>query len=287
MYLRHNFPWTAFVDILRVLNQHPDAKYKYPDSQYKVLQQIGKYDTIEFGECLKCDSMSEIIPNNDNCPVCGKKLSRENLIIYIPLKQQIKAELKKNAGIIRFGANRDGNNICDITNGSMYSSAGQKELIFTMNTDGARIYESGSKSLWPIYLAQNYLPAEVRYKSENLILVALHYGGKPNMNRYLLPLVDEMNELLQSGVHMEINGKQECFVPYITSCVCDLPAKHMLTHIKYYNGYYACTICEQEGEKCGNVVRYTNLHGCTNSRRYEKLKNKQRSARDVRHGENA
>lgn len=259
LYLRHNLTWVAFVDIIKMINRHPDTTYKFPESQYSILKKIDQeYAPIEFGECKKCNSVSEIgHDENPNCPTCSRLLSRENVIMYIPVKPQIEAQLKKHSAHVYAQSTQTDGILRDITDSEIFMQMGDNKLSLAMNTDGVQIYNSGSASLWPIYLVQNYLPPEIRYKRENIILVALHYGEKPSMDRYMLPIISEMQELHKSGICVKIDGNMRNLKPCIALCVLDLPAKHALTHMKSYNGRFGCGICESEGELVGRVIRFT------------------------------
>lgn len=44
------------------------------------------------------------------------------------------------------------------------------------NTDGTNIFRATSGSLWPLQIVQAFLPPNVRYMSENIILAGTHKG---------------------------------------------------------------------------------------------------------------
>lgn len=258
LFIRHNFTWTAFVDIMKTINQHPDAQFQFPDTQYTILSRIEHgYNFIEYGQCEKCDSVAEIVKTSDNkCPTCNTKLNEDNVMIYIPIQQQLKHELKKHAAHLSNEMIKSSDVKRDIVDGNMYTMSKNK-IHFTFFSDGVQAYKSSKLALWPIYLVQNYLPPHIRYKKENMIVVALHYGTKPNMNRFFLPLVSDMCELYSSGLLVDIYGESRMFQPCIVNCVADLPAKHAMTHFKLYNSYYGCLVCYSKGELVGRNVRYT------------------------------
>lgn len=70
-----------------------------------------------------------------------------------------------------------------------------------------------------------------------------------------------MRKLQKTGITITKGEDVYKFIPIISHCVVDLPAKHMIQCIKQYNGKNACTYCKHPGEsvksKTKNVIRYT------------------------------
>uniref|UniRef100_A0A6V7JN82 Uncharacterized protein n=1 Tax=Bracon brevicornis TaxID=1563983 RepID=A0A6V7JN82_9HYME len=46
-------------------------------------------------------------------------------------------------------------------------------ISFMWNSDGAQLYKSSQKSIWPLYLVVNELPYAMRYRQENVIMAGL------------------------------------------------------------------------------------------------------------------
>lgn len=226
-----------------------------------------KYSIEEYGECVKCDRLFERTHGITNCSVCQSSFSA-NTIIYISFYAQLVSELVKNAKYLLNRNSNVSNNLCDIYDGSMYNvytkkyaNASDDILPLGFNVDGVQVYRSGKKSVWPAMIVQNYLPPNIRYKPENIILVALFYGQKPNMERYLSPLIEQTEKLLAEGIPVVLNNILHTFRPVIAVCSVDLPAKHSLLKINSFNGYNSCTICEHPGrnvrKNTSSVCRYT------------------------------
>lgn len=144
------------------------------------------------------------------CEICYRKTrkGKDNYFIYIPLEQQIKCMLKKHLPQILDYLNQDEcqKAIHDFFDGNIYKREKMKSssilLPFTINLDGAQIFSS-SASLWPIQLLQNYLPPNIRFKPENIIIVGLYCSRKkPYMPTILLPLALEINALQTKGIHI-------------------------------------------------------------------------------------
>jgi hypothetical protein len=90
----------------------------------------------------------------------------------------------------------------DIYDGRIYQeqiqsgNLGKKNQIsFSFNTDGISPFQKSTVTIWPIYLVINELPINHRFKMENVILLGLWFARqKPNMNSFLAPVVQMINE---------------------------------------------------------------------------------------------
>lgn len=81
---------------------------------------------------------------------------------------------------IEFNANQP---ISDIHDGKIFQELQKKypdtfNLSLVVNTDGVKLFDKTSWSLWPILIYQNFLPPKMRYTTENIILVGLFYIDK-------------------------------------------------------------------------------------------------------------
>lgn len=208
-----------------------------------------------------------------HCTNCDVELKRANLdyFVYMPLKPQLEKTINDHFEKIlsyhkRFIENK--NEITDIQDGNQYKNAQKNHpnvivLSLTVNTDGAQIYNCKSKSVWPIQICQNFLPRQIRYISENILVVALH-NGKPKMRDFFYPFLNELNEIYdKGGIIIEKNGQEFTFLPVITNCTADLPAKAAVQEMVSHNGYFACGYCLHKGNQIKKdkhskaVIRYT------------------------------
>lgn len=122
-------------------------------------------------------------------------------------------------------------------------------LPFTLNADGAQVYNSKKNSIWPVQLYQDFLPPEIRFKPENVILCILYYGAcKPEISKILHPLAEEIDRLQQNKIKFIRNGDTIKCVPIVMFCSVDLPAKAMLSGLKTYSGGKACTMFLHTGK---------------------------------------
>lgn len=232
-----------------LLNEHPHSQYKYPESKYGISQIIpSKFEFKQYNECAKCDSLFESKPGKGLCPQCRIPFL-DSETMYLSLAAQLRAQMVQNSKYLIQDHSRSENVICDVNDGKMYQNFPKNYLPLTLNTDGVSVYKTGSKSVWPILIRSEYLPLKLRMRSDNIILVGIYFGKKPNMKRLLHPFVEEMEQLFEQGISILINGSLYAFRPIICMCAVDLlvPAKHALLNFIYYNGYHGCAICEHPG----------------------------------------
>jgi len=63
-----------------------------------------------------------------------------------------------------------------------------------------RKFNKGNSSLWPIWLVNNELEPEIRFKKENVRLFAIWFGNsKPKMNTFLTPLTQMFIDAWNNG----------------------------------------------------------------------------------------
>lgn len=136
---------------------------------------------------------------------------------------------------MRFDRDSDGD-IHDIYDGSEYkkhvhrgflSSVSNVSLL--MNTDGVQVFSSSKREVWPIWLAINELPPNLRFKMCDLLLLApiivdlinlfrfskqhmllagLWFDSqKPTMATFLHPLMNSLNDLYVKGMRTFCTSK--------------------------------------------------------------------------------
>lgn len=115
------------------------------------------------------------------------------------------------------------------------------------NIDGLPLFKSSSMQFWPI------LCSILGFK--NVFPVGIYVGNeKPSdVNLYLSQFVDELNQILVSGLIIE-NRVVEIKVH---SFICDAPARAYICCIKGHSGYYGCGKCISKGKYVENRVVYT------------------------------
>lgn len=255
------------------------------------LDKFKGFQTKFLVQCLKCDIFIENARRNKSirtCSICESKISDSaNEFVYISFRKQLIENVKKNIDAIldypEMRSNTD--NISDIYDGRIYkeinTSTDKFPLCLTLNTDGVKVLNCGKNnhSLWPIQLIQNYLPPNLRYRTENVIVVGLYFGtSKIDFLSYMQPLVEEMSGLMD-GFVLVSNNNPIYFQPFIIYCVVDLPAKSKLQGIVHCTGRNACGYCHHEGVAVKNpntkssTIRYIHKDTEPNLRTHESTMN--------------
>lgn len=216
-------------------------------------------------KCKICGKSTKIIPDQKQGVVCCDellKMNETNFFVILPIKGQIVESVRKNWDqISKFDTSGDPHAYNDAHDGEIlrnilnyYKDSDINVLSLCLNVDGANKFKSNSFSIWPIQLMQNFLPPHIRFLPENIILNGLFYHNNKDdselsFHEYMRPLVDELIELNKDLVKMEIDGVQYNFMPIVTHCAVDLPAKSKIQETKQFCGYYACTYCKIPGKK--------------------------------------
>lgn len=266
---KFNTSYAATSNFANTLNSIPGSQLEIPTKKNQLKRNAGlqyRYEYYVF--CYFCQAL---VKHGQNCSNCKRKTkkTKDNYFVYIPVNQQIKNSLKNHLPKIMDFLNQDRNEdvICDMFDASIYKKAKQKcdsiLLPLVLNTDGAKIFTSSPSSLWPIQLVQSYLPPNIRFLSENILVVGLYCGNeKPDVAEIMLPLAEEMDLLRKNGLHVWHNNELLSFLPAIMYCACDLPARAETLNSKYSSGFYGCPSCLHKGvsvknEKTGkSYVRY-------------------------------
>lgn len=248
------------------LNSVPGSELKIPTAKVTMKKDAKlKYHFKHYIICAKCKFLTE----DGFCPQCEfkTKKGKNNYFVYIPLKQQIEYFFRKYAKLIaEFLTFNNSEEVSDFYNCDVYKKTKEKIneniLPFTLNIDGGKIFNSSKGSLWPMQLTQLYLPPQIRYLPENVIVIGLYCAlDKPNLGAIIKPFAEEMSNL-SNGINVYYDKNVLQCLPLIMFCACDLQALSPLQNIISIAGYNGCPVCEHPGEsiKNGNTnkkyVRY-------------------------------
>lgn len=209
-----------------------------------------RFSSVLYVPCQQCTKY--VI--NGFCSICNIITAKDEnkIIVYIPIRQQIKHFLRKyyrEIILYLFESNWNMGNIKDIYDSTIWKGTvrdGSIYLSITVNIDGAQCTKSTKKSLWVLQLYQNYLPPNIRYQRENIIVCTIYCGEvKPNLAEFIQFLGDEI-EVLRSDrkINAYINDISYIFIPEISLASCDLPAWAPLMGLPLFSGYKACP-CRQ------------------------------------------
>lgn len=257
---KHAASYIATEDVSKLVNTTEGAQLTIPQTKCK-LKKVAKPSFVfeYFYKCEKCDCLfkHEKTSRRVYCSNCEEMISK--YFVYIPLRSQIESEVHKHFDTIIAHSNRESTStIRDVQDGKVFKKLQKKYcdskiLSLSFNTDGVQIFKS-INSLWVILLYQNYLPPSIRYLTENILLVGLHYGpDKPNMPDFCYPLFKEMDDLQQTKIECIRQNTHHTFLPKISSVLCDLPARVMVTNFLSYNGKCCCIFCLDKGESIKNI----------------------------------
>ena len=194
-------------------------------------------------------------------------MKKGDYFVFIPLQKQLETILS-DPKLHSYLTNRnlqeslDSAVVCDVTTSALYKelinehNLGSNDISLTWNTDGIPVFNSSNFSIWPLQVSVNELPSHLR--SKNILLVGLWFGQKPNMNVFLVPLVQDCKKLETEGfVFANEIQPRRVFASFLSA---DSPARALVRNVKQFNGQHGCDWCEFEGETVvtnnGPPVRY-------------------------------
>lgn len=120
-----------------------------------------------------------------------------------------------------------------------------KTLKLMVSIDGVKPYKSSVEEFWPIQCAVDRVEMEPFF-------VRIWYGeGKPPLEDFLQPFVDELLSLLENRLVTETG---EVFEVEVYLFICDAPARAYVKCIKGHSGYFSCERCTTEGEYLSDHV---------------------------------
>lgn len=272
--IRHNLSITAACDLMNLINclfSEPIL----PDTRY-MLNEICKKqcNTKFYAMCIECQAYLGEVENINSfviCHICNTKneLSGSgcpNYFVSIDPSDTIAELLTKHDEyydhVVKNRRHEKGH-LQDIFDGKK-NRAFVKSLPVTdqsnyctaiFNTDGAQKFKFSQFSIWPVYILLNKLPVESRLS--NVITCGLWFGKqKPNINCFLGPFVQIMNELSALGINCTIKGETRNIKLYPLVASVDSVARAPMQGLIQFNGFFGCNWCEQHGLWCEGSVKY-------------------------------
>lgn len=244
----------------KLLNSTPGAKCHTPTTTYKIKKMINPSISTEFHlKCSNCKTFTPTTSTETVCDLCNQVLKRTDCkyFVYMSFKTQLEEIVLRHFDEIMQYKESFNNSISDaitdVQDGIEFKKIQIKYKDFfvlplTVNTDGIKVFNSTSKSLWPIQVCLNFLSPKIRYIPENVLLVALHEGKPENITDFFYPFLKELKVIKDNdGMKIEKNGKQIKFLPLIISCTADLPAKAEIQGMIGHNGHFGCGYCLHPG----------------------------------------
>lgn len=217
LYVDANLSLSAIKKIIPVINETTDGSIGVPEDKRFFQNNIKKsFEAKIYVKCAKCNEISEV----GKCGKCGvdNKKGKDNFFIYLPIEQQIKKSLIEHFDVIDEYSNRQHNakvyTDCDdseIQKRIIDKNPNKKVLSLTLNIDGGLIADKSTHSLWPVQLYQNYIPPEIRFLPENILVAGLYYGDhKPDPYELLYPLLSELRLLIVDSAVLQLRLTSTC-----------------------------------------------------------------------------
>lgn len=258
---KNNNSYAAASEQMKRLNSVPGALLEYPVTKSQMKREANLiYDYDRYLFCRTHRSV--MFKEGETCGICGKKTkkTKNNYFVYISIKQQIIHILDKYVNVILqyVEEERVCGEIYDIYDSAVYKTVAEKSadkvlLPMTINLDGAKIFKSSTFSLWPIQVTLGFLPPNIRFLPENVLVVGLFCGEKkPDMYTIIAPFANEMKMLKQKGIHHFQENRLVQFEPTVLFCAADIPARAEIQNCKTSAGYHGCPCCHQKGESVKN-----------------------------------
>ena len=143
---------------------------------------------------------------------------------------------------------REKRSSCDVSASKRYGDLPLRNdnVTLTFITDGVQVFSSSNASLWPLHVMVSELPYAIRRKS--ILLASLWFGSKPDMNIFMKPFVEQMNDLCDVGFEWRDKGRIRQLRVFLSACTCDAVARCAVQSMSLFNGAYGCGCCVAPGE---------------------------------------
>lgn len=186
-FISHNQSYKCLEDVTHLINTTPGAQIRIPNTKHRIKRQLHPFFTPIFHiQCAICKTYSATITAESECAMCSIVIKRahSNYFVAFPLKAQLVKSITDHFHEIVAYHQRLGepaNLIRDVHDGIQYKKLKSCYpdcflLPLAVNTDGARVFNTTNKSMWPIQIYQNFLPPNVRYVPDNIIVTAIYEG---------------------------------------------------------------------------------------------------------------
>lgn len=159
-------------------------------------------------------------------------------------------DIKETAGGSFYHFGRARGIISKLSTCSPSHLVGIESLTLQMNIDGIPLFGSSTVSFWPILGMIKELPGKS-------FVIGVYCGSsKPkSLKEYLYDFVQEMKEVLTSGVDFDMNK----YNVKLDAFICDAPARAFIKCIKGHSGYHGCERCVQKGLYVNGKVTFPEL----------------------------
>jgi len=253
---RHQLSREAKEDLLRLIELHCPAENHCLTTLHTFEHYIAS-GGLEFSEvhyfCPNCQR--PFAANEEVCPHDQTARSAEAHFVVFKLEAELRARcadprfwqairhpldrVQPAAGVIE-----------DVYDGTLYPQHTEHGQLHCLGSaDGIRVFKSARKELWLVMVVLLELPPSIRYKQENLLLLAAWHGpGKPEFRTFLSPVMAQLQKLRNGLIVHTPDGDRQVTLRLL-AVTADNPAKEALLRLSSN----ACGVCLQAPELVANV----------------------------------
>ena len=260
--LRHGLSDVAIEDLLKlVCLLKPDFPYSSFYLYKKQLSSIHEQVQVHL-YCLDCQYYLGEVETGE-CPMCNtlydkkKSMAQDSYFLYCGIENQLRNILESRN--VRFmDKNRANYYKSDVIDGDAYKKLPllPNDITLTFDIDGSPLYNSSTRSIYPILASINELILSDRKKK--IICAGIWLGkDKPIATTFLKPFVAEAKSLWNIGFTWGNDQHTRCLTTIFTT---DTIARPIFTNTKQFNGYYGCDFCYAKGEHHDGAHVYRHIN---------------------------
>lgn len=277
--IRHGLTWEAVEDLARLVNR-VIGQEKIPPSKYIFKQKFQRDECkpVKHFLCHDCElhlgtssDLKEL--DQQNCPNCSTPIQtdtkyKKNHFLTIPFKSHLRNVLEQNSDKLIFNFDQQEADMHDVHDAIYFKTLRNNFqniplITLTFSTDGAPVFKKvKDKSLWPLQFIVNEIHLENRFKRENVFCSAISFGKTPNMQVFLKPFIDEINQInAEGGLNFKMkNGEMKKVLIHEMIFTGDIISKQDVLNKVSFNGYDGCSYCLHSGTLVDGRVRYCDQH---------------------------
>lgn len=273
----YSIPNSGVADLCKMFNSFFDQKL-IPDTRYMIDKLFYPGDDLTYhAVCPNCKNYIKSFCKEERlvrCNVCDENVnlkdpSYNEYFVVLNINNQLRHLIETHEDYYTeiMNNNREAHIYEDFYDGRMYQNfvaslpldERRSYLTATFNSDGSPVFKSSKFSIWPIQINVNEVPPSVRTKRP--LTYALWFGhDKPNMNIFLKPFVNGVNQLSETGIDCIIHNERKTIKLYALCCCVDSVARAPMQGLIQFNGYYGCNWCLHPGvlvpHNTGAAVKY-------------------------------
>lgn len=275
--VRHGLSKVCIADILKLIAIFCIAPHNCPTT-YHTFAKNFDHQQAQFTKYHYCENCQAPLNNTDNDVDNDESIETDEVnnmdtycdctdrvdeiyFLEIPVIPQLENLYQRQGfydSITNNSSRSNNHHFRDIYDGEIYRQLSQPNEIlsnknnisFQWYTDGVKIFNSSKYCIWGFFLIILELPYTMRYRVQNVLLIALWFGDeKPNPNLFLMPLKQSIKKVYE-GIKVYVRD----LVKYITirGIICcgtaDLPAKALFLCMNQCNGRFGCNTYLEPGK---------------------------------------